>query len=189
MSVATAPTAKGTAFMDEVVQATPNGYRLRHCLQCGTCGGSCPNGPDMDYTPRGLFALIAANEREKVLSANTMWFCVSCYLCTVRCPKQVPITETMYTLKEIAFRERQYGGTDAAALARTFTDLLEKYGRSYELGLASRFYLLNKPTSLLQMGPMGLAMMSRGRMTFIPTKIRGTAQLRAIIHKAKELGD
>lgn len=179
---------RGSAFFHEVVENTPNGERLAHCLQCGSCGGSCPSGPDMEYTPRAIFALINEGDREKVLSANTMWFCVSCYFCTTRCPQKIPITEIMYTLKRMSIRDRLYKDTDAPALAKTFTDLLDKYGRSFELGLASRFYLFNKPLAMLKMGPMGLAMFSRGRMSLRPTKIKKIDQLQAIIQKARELG-
>ena len=74
------------------------------------------------------------------------------------------------------------------ALAKTFTDLLDRYGRSFELGLASRFYLFNKPFAMLKMGPMGLSMFSRGRMALTPTKIKRVDQLQAIIKKAREIG-
>ena len=67
-------------FQRELIDDVPGGEQLVHCLQCGSCGGSCPNGADMQYTPRAIFAMIAANQREAVLTANTMWFCVSCYL-------------------------------------------------------------------------------------------------------------
>ena len=50
----------------------------------------------MQYTPRTLFAMINAGQREKVLAANTMWVCVSCYFCTTRCPQSIPITDIMY---------------------------------------------------------------------------------------------
>jgi heterodisulfide reductase subunit C/quinone-modifying oxidoreductase subunit QmoC len=56
------------------------------------------------------------------------------------------------------------------------------------LGLASRFYLFNKPLAMLKMGPLGLSMFTRGRMALVPTKIRNLEQLQAIIKKAKELG-
>ncbi|MBK6710249.1 MAG: 4Fe-4S dicluster domain-containing protein [Chloroflexi bacterium] len=49
------------------------------CIQCGTCGGSCPSGQDMDHTPRQLFAMIRADMRDEVLRSNTPWYCVSCY--------------------------------------------------------------------------------------------------------------
>ena len=174
-------------FLEEVIQAVPGGEELVHCLQCGSCGGSCPSGADMEYTPRTLFALINAGEREQVLSANTMWACVSCYFCTTRCPQNVPITDIMYALKRIAIREHRYKGTDAPALAKTFTDFVDRYGRSFEFGLATRYHLLNRPLKMMRMGPMGAQMFLRGRMALVPTKIRQIDQLQAIIQKAKEL--
>jgi heterodisulfide reductase subunit C len=179
---------KNDTFLGEVIEATPGGHRLMHCLQCGSCGGSCPSGADMEYTPRALFAMINAGEREKVLSANTMWACVSCYFCTTRCPQQIPITDLMYTLKRMAIAEKRYKDTDAPALARTFTDFVDKYGRSFEFGLATGYHLLNRPLAMMKMGPMGLAMFTRGRMALTPTKIRNIGQLQAIIKKARELG-
>ena len=175
-------------FMLDVVADTPNGERLVHCLQCGSCGGSCPNGADMEYTPRAIFAMIAANRRDEVLSSNTMWCCVSCYLCTSRCPHEIPITEIMYALKRMAIAEGKSADTDAPALAKTFTDLVDKYGRSFELGIASRYLMLHKPASLLKGVGMGLSMFTKGRMALTPTKIRQTEQLQKIINKAREIG-
>lgn len=175
-------------FFREVIADTPGGEQLVHCLQCGSCGGSCPNGADMQYTPRAIFAMINANRRKEVLSANTMWCCVSCYLCTTRCPQNIPITEIMYALKRRAIAEGYAKDTDAPALAKTFTGFVEDYGRSFEFGLASRYYFFNKPLSMLKLVPMGLSMLSRGRMHLRPNKIRRVDQLRAIITKAKEIG-
>ena len=175
-------------FLAQVIEATPGGERLVHCLQCGSCGGSCPSGPDMQYTPRALFAMINAGERERVLSANTMWACVSCYFCTTRCPQSIPITDIMYSLKRMAIAEKKYKDTDAPALAQAFTGFVDKYGRSFEVGLALEYHLLNRPLKALGMGPMGAKMFLRGRMGLLPTKIRKIDQLQAIIRKAKELG-
>ncbi len=180
---------KKNIFLAEVIEATPSGERLVHCLQCGSCGGSCPSSSDMEYTPRTLIAMINAGNREAVLAANTIWACVSCYSCTSRCPQEVPITDLIYTLKRLAIAERTYRGTDAPALAKTFTDFVEKYGRSYEAGLATGYHLLKrwKPLQLMQMAPMGIKIFRRGRMSIFPTRIRQVAQLRAIINKAREL--
>ena len=174
-------------FLQEIIADTPNGGQLVHCLQCGSCGGSCPNGADMEHTPRTIFAMIAAGQRDAVLSANTMWFCVSCYLCTARCPQQIPITEIMYAVKRLAIKEGKFCDTDAPALAKTFTDLVESYGRAFEFGLASRYYLFNRPTKMLGLVPMGIQMLKRGRMSLIPAKIKQIDQLRKIINKAKEI--
>jgi len=175
-------------FLNQVIDATPGGERLSCCIQCGTCGGSCPSGAEMQATPRHVFALIHAGMRDAVLAMNTMWKCVSCYLCTSRCPQNIPITDVMYTLKRMAVREGLARDTDAPALARTFTGYVDRYGRSFEFGLASRFYLMHRPASALRMGPLGLSMFKHGRMSLRPTKIRGIEQLQTIIRKAKELG-
>ncbi len=178
----------GSKFLAEVIANTPGGERMVHCLQCGSCGGSCPSGADMQYTPRALFAMINADRRDEVLSANTMWSCVSCYFCTTRCPQKIPITEIMYTLKRLAIRDGMARGEDAPALAKTFTDLVEKYGRAYEVGIALFYLGLKKPMSALRAGPMGVSMFLRGRMAILPQKIRQVEQLQAIIQKAREIG-
>jgi heterodisulfide reductase subunit C len=175
------------SFIDEVIAATHHGERLRTCLQCGTCGGSCPNGSDMDHTPRAIFALIAANRRDDVLSSNTPWKCVSCYLCTSRCPKQIPITEIMYTLKRISGDEG-YADNDARALARNFNHYIERFGRSFEFGLATRYYLTRKPGELLGLGPLGVRMFRHGRLHLRPKRIDQLDQLRTMLEKARELG-
>jgi heterodisulfide reductase subunit C len=180
--------APSLKFREEVVRSTHLGERLTRCIQCGTCGGSCPNGSDMDSTPRQIINMINAGMADEVLHSNMMWKCVSCYLCTSRCPQEIPITEILYTLKRMAVREGHVPDEDAADLARTFADNVDRYGRSFELGLASRYYLTHKPISLARMGPLGLAMFMRGRLSLRPTRIRELKQLQAIIDKAKALG-
>jgi heterodisulfide reductase subunit C len=175
-------------FVDEVMAETPNGHRLAHCIQCGTCGGSCPNGAEMDYTPRGIFNLITAGHREEVLKSNTMWQCVSCYFCMARCPHEIPITDIMYTLKRMAIREGYGQNSDAPALAKAFTYFVDKYGRSFEFGLGTRYHLLNRPVAAMKMGGMGMSLFKRGRMALSPSKIRQVDQLQAIINKARQLG-
>jgi heterodisulfide reductase subunit C len=143
----------------------------------------------MEFTPRTLIAMINAGQRDAVLAANTMWACVSCYSCTARCPQEIPITDIIYSLKRMAIAERRYHGTDAPALAKTFTDFVWKYGRSYEAGLATGYHLLKrwKPMEMMKMAPMGMQIFTRGRMAIFPTRIRQIQQLRAIIKKAQEL--
>jgi heterodisulfide reductase subunit C len=180
--------APSSDLLQAIINDTPHGERLLHCLQCGSCGGSCPSGADMDYTPRAIFALMAAGDEDAVMTSNTMWMCVSCYLCTVRCPQQIPITDIIYALKRRAIATQQIHNTEAPALAATFTDFVDRYGRSFEFGLASRFYLLNKPSDLLKMGPLGLSLFRRGRLGLKPTRIKQIDQLEAIIAKARRLG-
>jgi heterodisulfide reductase subunit C len=178
----------GTSFLEEVMQATPGGDSLRLCLQCGTCGGSCPSGPDMDHTPRALFGLIAAGEREAVLRSNTPWYCVSCYYCMVRCPQEIHITDVMYTLKRLSVKAGLYDDADAPDFSKTFIGFIDKYGRSFELGLATRYHLTHKPLRKVGVGPMALQMLAKDRLPLRPRPIKGIKQLQAILRRARELG-
>lgn len=185
--------ARAPTFFEEVVAATPGGNpNLESCIQCGTCGGSCPSGADMDHTPRQIFAMIEAGLKEDVLRSNTPWYCVSCYYCVVRCPQDVHITDLMYTLKRKAVEHgfyRESSAADAPGFSQTFIDFVENYGRSFELGLATRYHLRHHPLDAMKKaGSLGLGLFRKGRMDLTPTRIKGMDQLKAILAKAKELG-
>lgn len=182
MSVSQSPT-----LYERVVAATPGGAPLGQCLQCGSCGGSCPSAPDMDHTPRAIFALIAAGLEDEVLSSNTPWFCVSCYACTTRCPQQIPITDIMYTLKEMAIKAGRYEHPHAARFSETFIGFVEQRGRSFEAGLATRYHLFHHPLNMMKLGMMGLGMLRRKRLPLIPSSIREVGQLQAILAEAKRI--
>jgi heterodisulfide reductase subunit C/quinone-modifying oxidoreductase subunit QmoC len=65
--------------------------------------------------------------------------------------------------------------------------MVKTYGRSYEMGLASRHYLKHFPLRLPSMLPMGFGMITKGRMALTPKKIKNMDQLRKIMNHAKEL--
>ena len=174
-------------FLEEVSSATAGVARLEMCIQCGSCGGSCPSSADMDHTPRQLFAMVRAGMREEALSSNTPWICVSCYLCVVRCPQEVHIADVMYTLKSMAIRAKLYQDATAPDFSATFVDMVETYGRSFEFGLATRHYLKHFPLRLPGMAPMGLGLLTKQRMDITPNRIERIDELKRILQHAKEL--
>jgi len=182
--------ARTPTLADRIVAATPGDSRLEMCIQCGTCGGSCPSGVNMEHTPRALFALINAGMEEQVLSSNTPWYCVSCYYCTVRCPQEIHITDLMYTIKRLSIQEGKYRkstASDAPGFSQDFIFFVDNFGRSFELGIAAAYNLRYHPLGLPKMAPMALGMVRKNRMGFMPTRIKGLAGLKAILAKAKEL--
>jgi heterodisulfide reductase subunit C len=187
MANASSPSLNAFDFLDEVQARTPGESRLLMCIQCGTCGGSCPSGADMEHTPRSIFAMIRADMREDVLRSNTPWYCVSCYYCTVRCPQDVHITDIMYTLKRMAVDARLYDEPAAPDFSKVFINWVENYGRAFELGLMSQHMLRHNPFGVFKIADMGLGMVSKGRMAFTPKRIRGIQGLKAILARAKEL--
>ncbi len=93
--VASPPPVEDINLLHEVAKRTAGDSRLEMCIQCGTCGGSCPSAAAMDHTPRLLFAMLRAGMRDEVMTSNTFWVCVSCYHCMVRCPQEVHIPDVM----------------------------------------------------------------------------------------------
>ncbi len=176
-------------FEDRVVEATPGGDTLTTCLQCGTCSGSCPAAADMDYLPRQLIAMIRAGMEDEVLDSHTPWMCVSCYHCMERCPMDVPVTELMYTLKQMAIQRGRFRWGEHLDFSKTFIGLVKQFGRSFELGLASRYHLAHHPLKMAQQGGLGFEMVRRGRLNIVPGRIRDVSQLRAILSEAERLAE
>ncbi len=191
VSVLAPPSAHGghedLSLLHEVALRTPGESHVEMCIQCGTCGGSCPSARAMDHTPRAIFAMLRAGMREEVLSSNTPWMCVSCYFCTVRCPQDIHITDVMYTLKNMSLQAKKYNST-AADLSKTFISMVENYGRSFEIGLAGIHNIKHFATRLPEMAPMAIGMLTKKGMSPLPPKpIKGMEQLKKILKRAKEL--
>ncbi len=166
---------------------TPGGEALARCLQCGTCGGSCPSAPDMDTTPCRLFAMLKAGMDEEVLSSNTPWYCVSCYYCMVRCPQNIPITDFMYTLKRLAIEKGLHHKDSHADWSNSFIGYVEQYGRAFEFGLATRYHLTHHPLKMVGKSGLGFQMLTKGRLRPTPVRIRNIPQLTAILTEAKRI--
>ncbi len=178
---------RAATFQEEVVAMTPTDSRLETCIQCGTCGGSCPSYADMDHTPRQIFALVRAGARDKVMESNTPWMCVSCYLCAVRCPQQIHIPDVMYALKAKATQEDRVPSHVAPDFSKHFVEYIHAYGRSFEVGLVAKHYLRHYITRLPSMATSGMSMVAKGRMGFRPHKIKGVDGLNAILDRATEI--
>ena len=152
------------AFARWITQ-TVGGERIRHCLQCGLCSGSCPLSLYMDYTPRRLMHLSREGFKEEVLSSYTIWLCTCCYACMVECPKKINITHMMYALKTRAMQEHFYPKRFAIpVLAREFSRMIRGSGRITESRLVLRVFLKTAIWRLMGFGKLGWQLMRTGRM-------------------------
>lgn len=177
------------AFWNQI-GSFPEGDRIKTCLQCGTCTGTCPVSDVMDITPRKAIALFRAGMIEEVLKSRTIWICASCYSCTVRCPQDIRVTDTMYALKRIAMEKNIHPeGPSVQVLSRTFIKHIYKYGRNFELGLGAWYFLNSNPLKLLSNIGYGLALIRRGRLALLPHKLKRVNEVRKIIKAADKMGE
>lgn len=177
----------GARFLAEVTSKTAGVSRLEMCIQCGSCGGSCPSASAMDHTPRAIFALIRAGKRDDVLHSNTPWMCLSCYHCVVRCPQEIEITDVMYAIKTMAEKEHAFPSNVGPDFGGVFIGQARRFGRSWDLGLTARHYLRHFPLRLPGMTPMAFGLFRHGRIGILPARIRQRKQLHAILKRADEL--
>ena len=177
------------AFWDQV-RSFPEGDKINHCLQCGSCTGTCPVSYAMDITPRETVALFRAGMLEEILRSRTIWICASCYSCTVRCPVGIRVTDTLYALKRLALEQEILPDKlPIPHLSKTFVDTICRYGRNYELGLGVKYYLRTDWLKLLSNMALGSSLIRLGRFGLLPKKIKRIHEIKAIVERANKMGE
>jgi heterodisulfide reductase subunit C len=178
------------AFWDQVA-TFPDGYKIRNCIQCGNCTGSCPVAHAMDITPRQIVALFRGGHLEDILRSRAIWMCASCYACTVRCPEGIRVTDNLYALKRVAAQRGIFPRTfPAHAMSEAFVSNVRAFGRNWELWLGIKYYLNTSPRKMLSpnLVRFALSMVKRKRLGLSPARVKGIDEVRKIINKAQSLG-
>jgi heterodisulfide reductase subunit C len=166
-------------FLVEILE-TQGGSKVLQCYQCGTCSGSCPVIDEMTYGPRRLMHMIQAGDEATVLSSKDMWRCVSCYSCTSRCPRGIEITDLMADLRRLAL-EKGYAQDKEAEFGLAFAETVQMHGRMFEPELLTRYYLrVLDLFSLVGMVPLGIKMLVRGKLPFVPDRVANPDEIKEI---------
>lgn len=160
---------------------------IQSCIQCGTCTGSCPNSFAMDITPRRLWRMVLVGQKEEIFKSRTFTLCSSCYYCTLRCPRGLPLTEAMSALKQIASREEIKPYKKSTRFYKSFMDSVRRHGRVHEMEFMSLYFLnMKDPFLPLQFTSLGVKLMAKGKVSIeIPS--RDPNPLEAIFHKVEDL--
>jgi len=162
--------------------------KVRACMQCGTCTGSCVNAHAMDLTPRELWRLVQLGLKDEIFSSKTFWLCSSCYACTLRCPRGLPLTETMGALKRLATAEGILKEKRSPRFYRSFMDTVRRYGRVREMEMMARYFLaLRSPITPLVFTPLGVRLMAKGKVAPQMPSFSGRGKLDALYRKVKEV--
>lgn len=172
-----------------LVKSFPGTEGVLRCIQCGTCSGSCQLSEEMDYTPRRIIEMIRAGMRDEVLGSKAIWYCASCYTCTVRCPSNIKVTEIMYALKSLAIRRGYTKPRDLSpTFYSTFLDVSKAFGRMDEMQLMLRFGLRTNLMRLVKLGPFGARLFLKGRIKVVPQRLKNMREFRKLIKVAQEMG-
>ncbi|GAB4317717.1 MAG: CoB--CoM heterodisulfide reductase subunit C [Promethearchaeota archaeon] len=75
--------------------------RIGACYQCGTCTGGCPSGRRTALRTRALVRRALIGD-ESIFEDEDLWLCSTCYTCYERCPRDVPVTDVIILLRNMA---------------------------------------------------------------------------------------
>lgn len=164
--------------------------KVQACMQCGTCTGSCPNSFAMDLTPRQLWRLVQLGEKDEIFNSKTFYLCSACYYCTLRCPRGLPLTETMSALKRLAAAQGISRYKQSSNFYGTFMDTVRRYGRVREMEFINRYFLsMKNPFFPISAGFMsiGLKLMKKRKIALEMPKLFGEGRFDRLFRKIEDL--
>lgn len=157
----------------------PNIY---YCYQCGKCTAGCPLSDIYDYQPNEIIRLIQLNQIDKIINSNSVYLCVSCEICSSRCPQEVNIAAVMNHLRIKSWQYKVFKLKETSNFYKIFLRIIEKFGRSFELLLILTLNLLNKRFfNDLDLVP---GILLRRKIRLIPEFTRKRKEVARIINKS-----
>ena len=175
------------AFLEQT-KVIPGGEKIKACIQCATCSGSCPVVYAMDITPRELIALFRAGEIETILNSKSIWLCASCYTCQSRCPAGIKVTDIIYALKRTAMERKDLTKKyPVNKLSQSFIKSIYKAGRLNEARLLTRYFIKTGFWNSFSFIPLGLKMLKKHRLSLKSVKIKNIKGFRKILNMAQKM--
>jgi heterodisulfide reductase subunit C len=119
----------------------------------------------MDLSPRHMWRLVIMGHLERVMASRTFILCSDCYTCTLRCPRGLPLTEAMETLKGIAFTRKEKRHQAPRLFYEQFMQTVRRHGRIHEMAFMTRYFTAMKnPMTALRFAPLGFKLMRKGKI-------------------------
>ena len=158
------------------------GFNPANCYQCGKCSAGCPMTSEMDLKTHEIIRLLQIDCGDRLFASDAIWMCLTCETCTTRCPNKFDPAAVIDTLREIALEKSASGIPHRiAAFHSAFLDQIRTHGRVFDFGLVASYKLRGGPLFAdIESVP---AMLSRGKLSFKPDRIKGIKSVRRIFDK------
>ena len=163
------------------------GEDVYRCYQCLKCSAGCPMTFAMDLPPSQIMRFIQLGQEDILLSSKTIWVCLSCNTCSIRCPNDIDIALVIDSLRERALAKGvKPAFANSALFHKSFLKNIKKRGRTYEGELLGPFLL--KTGQLTSYAGLGMRMFFKGRLSFIPERVKDKKAFREIFRKVEKRG-
>jgi len=163
------------------------GEDVSRCYQCLKCSAGCPMTFAMDYPPSQIMRLVQLGQEDLLLSSKTIWVCVTCNTCSIRCPNGIDIALVIDSLRERALERGVPAAVEQVPLFHQyFLNNIKRYGRTFETELLARYQV--KTGQALKNAGLGLRMFLKGRMALLPESVENKKAFREICRRVAERG-
>lgn len=117
--------------------------QIYNCYQCGKCTSGCPLSDVFEYKPNQIIRLVLSGNIDDIINSNSIFLCLSCEICSSRCPQDVHIATIMNFIRNEAWKARRFRIKSIARFYKTFLRIVGRTGRSFEPGLLLGLNILN----------------------------------------------
>ena len=152
------------------------GVDVELCMECGKCSGGCSNGHIFDYTPRKVVQLVKLNAEDTLINMDALWICLSCHLCSDRCPSGIDTPRILDYMREKAYRK----GVTTRPKIRLFNELMlssvQKSGRISELPLVFKYNWMSG--QYMKDAILGLKLLFKGKLSFYSPGVKAKEDIR-----------
>lgn len=76
------------------------------CMKCGKCSASCPAFDKMDIKPHQFVSYVVNENVDELAKCESLWYCLSCFACVERCPRDVKPGKLVDAARQIAVRQK-----------------------------------------------------------------------------------
>ena len=139
----------------------------------------------MDYPPSQIMRMVQLGQEDELLASKTIWVCLSCNTCSIRCPNDIDISAVMDALRQLAVTEGYPAGErDALLFHKLFLGVVQRLGRSHEAAVLGLFKLLSRVPKYRDMDS-GIALIRRGKVPILPKKSGAAPEVQQIFRRSK----
>lgn len=100
--------------LKEKLGISMQGNTFPYCFTCKTCTSACPVVHNYEYpfaelglAPHQIIHAAALGLSDLIFNSRMLWACLGCYQCQQQCPQGVKVTDVLYELKNLAYRQKK----------------------------------------------------------------------------------
>jgi heterodisulfide reductase subunit C len=141
---------------------------------------------EMEYPPSVVMRMLQTGDKElseKILTSNTIWFCLTCEMCYGRCPMEIDIPSIMDYLRGESINQNKVakGSKNIVAFHKAFLNSIKNNGKLHEMGLVIDYKM--HAGNLLQDVDLAPKMYAKGKLHIFPSKNKGMKNIKDIFAK------